>query len=322
MKVFSKILPLVTNRWSNPGSQIIAGKHVIPLGKSYFKPLAANLSPNSLLAFVDSGSGDVFRSPSAQLVFMRVYGSVFENNVRKSSVLKECFLLVTLIKKNKLVFEARILDREGAELDLFTFDAFDCNLAQPKKRAETSAVVGVLRKLLEFKLCSELCDGLNSGNAVVRDGDLEVSHPVLQKVITELSTKAIEKKLHVLGLSKTSALCTDSGVSAVAALHNLSPSGSWVYDAGPVRFVKLHPKSRYIFRCDTLTRNPPFDALAANSVDPVFLGYPFGLLDADKFAQVTRSESGELQLRFALLTREKLGVLERSIDAHDILDLL
>lgn len=327
MKIFKKILPLVTKRWESPGSVILAGKHRVPLGKEHFKLLAADHKPltagNVKLGFVDSGSGDVFKTPAAHLSFFRLYASVFQGNKRMKSLLKELFIFISGTKKEGLVFEAKVFNREGDELAVFDFDAFDPYLSSKSRRVETPAVLGVIRRVLEIRLCAEIANDLDRDDCVVRDGDLEASHPYVQEALVKLSTRALEKNIHILGLSKTSTLTTDAGVSALAALHNIAPGGRWVYDAGlPVRFVRLHERSKYIFRLDAMTKAPPLDALAANSVDLAFLGYPFGLLDADKFAQVTKSEAKELQLRFAMHSKEVLGVVERAVDAHDILDLL
>ncbi len=60
-----------------------------------------------------------------------------------------------------------------------------------------------------------------------------------------------------------------------------------------------------------------FSALAENSQDPVFLGYPYGLVDADKNARVSNAEKGFLRTVFSSkIDLEKYNQL----DAHDVLD--
>ena len=165
-----------------------------------------------------------------------------------------------------------------------------------------------------------------SSGILVRDGDLEARGDAMDAVMYTLRTTAQRNNVVVLGLSKTSTLCTDSGNSALSALRSIAPSGSWVYHAGSnVAFVKLHPGSNYIFRCDMFTHDrlslpSALSALAANSSDPAFLGYPYGLIDADKFAQVPQDEIAQLRARFAVQSKEAFSTVESAINAHDLLN--
>ena len=65
--------------------------------------------------------------------------------------------------------------------------------------------------------------------------------------------------------------------------------------------------------------------IANNSRDPSFLGYPFGLIDADQFARVEYIEKDTHALQFFSLA-SKTGVWERILqsircsDAHDLLN--
>ena len=90
-------------------------------------------------------------------------------------------------------------------------------------------------------------------------------------------------------------------------------------------FAKLHKNSSRIFRFEIFKEQKPelntiFSILANNSKDPVFLGYPYGLIEADKLARVSNDEAD--------LLRSSLGIrLEKSQissfnqrNAHNILD--
>ena len=80
-----------------------------------------------------------------------------------------------------------------------------------------------------------------------------------------------------------------------------------------------------MFRMDVL---PPANAqevaaaLAANATDAAFPGYPYGLIEADKFAQVTRTEGEQLKLRLLAKGGKELQQHLHALDAHDILNLL
>ena len=64
-------------------------------------------------------------------------------------------------------------------------------------------------------------------------------------------------------------------------------------------------------------------SLAYNSKDPVFLGYPYGLVEADQFARCQEYEKKFLQTRFLQSSRENFAQIRRFINtnnAHDVLD--
>ena len=81
---------------------------------------------------------------------------------------------------------------------------------------------------------------------------------------------------------------------------------------------------RYIFDSQLDFAERVISTLAFNSKDPVFLGYPFGLIYADKFARVSNQERE--YLRTTLKSKLSGGVLkeiesyENSLGAHGVLD--
>lgn len=317
MRVFDAIVPLLSPRVEDVGSVIVAGSARIPLGRRYFSRVEPK---GARMAFVDGGNGEVVRGPHVSVQLVRVAGVVFDGVERVSRVVRERFVVVQA--KSGELFDVVVFDREGNELRRWGASAFDDAFRFANRRAEPATVAQYVRKVLEAELAVELCDGVE---VLVRDGDNEGEGRALEKALRELQRVAVEKGVAVVGLSKTSSLWTDSGCGALLALRKIAPEGSWQYCTSyPVGFVKLHPGARYVFRCDVLAGSfaGAVSALAANSVDPAFLGYPFGLLDADKHAQVTRSELAALRVRFAAKTRERFRDVEAAVDAHDILDSL
>jgi hypothetical protein len=100
--------------------------------------------------------------------------------------------------------------------------------------------------------------------------------------------------------------------------------------------VKLHKQSEYVFRFEVLKDQVNknnfgeveliISALAENSKDVCFPGYPYGLIDADKFARVSMTEKtvNEFQFR-AAVSREvwdKISKFVKSSDAHELLNRL
>ncbi len=102
--------------------------------------------------------------------------------------------------------------------------------------------------------------------------------------------------------------------------------------------TKLHKNSEHVFRFevlkDQLTRHNLgeveliLSALAANSGDIAFPGYPYGLIDADRFARVQNSEkiAREFQFRAVLSSKndlwKKISKFIKSTDAHEVLNKL
>ena len=100
--------------------------------------------------------------------------------------------------------------------------------------------------------------------------------------------------------------------------------------------VRLHECSDYVFRFEVYKdqvskRNLGeveliLSSLSANSRDVGFPGYPYGLIDADRFARISMNEKEAYQFQFlATLSSqkniwEKFSKYVRSSDAHDILN--
>lgn len=326
MNAFGSIIQLLGSRLERQSSAVLVGSHGrIPLRPEYFSEIVPS---SGGVVFVDSGSGEILFGPNVCVSFIRTCVLEYEKNVRVARSVSEYFLSVIAVKRNlDLGFQVDLFSKEGALLRSFEFDAQDPAFALSGLRADPLAVVSAVRKFLEFELVGDALSKLSKGGVVVRDGDLDARGALLESARLSLRTAALSKGVAVIGLSKTSRLCTDSGDSAVVAVRSIAKDGSWLYFAGgEVGFVKLHRLSKYVFRFDAFAEKDAVKAaagvLALNSSDPAFLGYPYGLLDADKTAQVTKAELAELRLRFAVQSGEKFKVFESAIDAHGILDAL
>ncbi len=316
MKVFERVMQLLSERSAVTGTSIIVGKERIPIDAKFFRHLDQVIGPK--LVFVDGGNGELLRGPNVSVQFIRLYAGFFEKNIRYKRLLKERIVAVFL---REATFEARVFELEGQEVSRFSFDVFDPAIAVPGRRAEAYTVGSHVRKLLELEFATELVAELNAGDILVRDGDLDAFGAEQQ--LSVLKSSAEKKGITLAGVSKTTTLCTDAGNAAVVVLQRMAPNGCWVYDASSVKFAHFHPSSKYIFRCDVFgDSSRALSALSANSSDPALLGYPYGLIDADKFAQVPKEETAQLRMRFAIQSKEIFSNVERSVDAHDILNVL
>ena len=124
---------------------------------------------------------------------------------------------------------------------------------------------------------------------------------------------------------------TANGNSAAALLSEYGPGYVWIYNIGEngrrfISCVKLHPKSDYIFRFETFDSKNSDEIvsyLAANSSDSVFLGYPYGLIWADKTARIANQELDSFKTQlFVNLGKDALKLKKylNAANAHGILD--
>src|SRR3990172_8983789 len=217
MHVFDKLIPFLSERLQKRGSAILVGSHErIPLKSESFQKVEPLVGPN--IVFIDGGNGEIVKGPNVSVQFIRLYATWYEKNVRVSRELRELYVVVMAYQKSlDLGFEATIFDSNGKELHKFSFDAFDPALSFAGRRADPQAIANHVRKLLELRFADEICTKFSG--ILVRDGDLEARGEIMEDALRQLKTTAQRKSVIVLGLSKTSTLCTDSGNSAIAVLH-------------------------------------------------------------------------------------------------------
>ena len=63
--------------------------------------------------------------------------------------------------------------------------------------------------------------------------------------------------------------------------------------------------------------------LKQNSKDPVFLGYPYGLIQADRFGRVSNNDAEYLKTSFMAKAGKRFDKIRKymaSVDSHEILD--
>jgi len=132
-------------------------------------------------------------------------------------------------------------------------------------------------------------------------------------------------------------MMTNNGNSVAALLQDIGED-TWSYyplvhsttssHQADIAFLKLHEKTQHVFRFEIYKEqneliNDVIALLKQQSHDPVFFGYPYGLIQADAFARITNKEKEYVLTKF--LARfgndfQKLKKYMTAIDAHSILD--
>ena len=317
------------------------------------------------IAFVDGGSARLLSAPNLAIGLTRVYFGLFQGDKRvepshvpsKIDFFSVCYATVA---SNRIVYKTELFpvkEQWGQflpdEHDL-EFSSFDRTLMSGLQRVVISRVLDVVRAFAEWRFAKNVIDlELERDDVIVRDGTLQNIVTNESRYSEETYDAALKKGVYLTALSKTSSLFTDTGQPLFPSIKILSEGSAlkdsaWYYypivdiahpDHKAVMFaVRLHECSDYVFRFEVFKdqvsrRNMGevelvFSSLAANSRDVGFPGYPYGLIDADRFARISMAEKGvyEFQSRATLSSKkkiwDKISKYLRSSDAHDILNKL
>ena len=335
--------------------------HKLPFESDNFVPILP-VESNQKISFVDGGNQEILGAPNFSIQFNRVYFNIFKKNNRilpKSMPSKIEFFSITTseFRNNEIYYNTKILPlREEFKSFVprdkhLSFSSMDRTVTLGTQRADIEKVAIISRRFAEWEFSKHIIDfELDKGDIIVRDGALKTSLSNEQFYTKRAFGSAEKKGVVFTGLSKTSALFTNTGLSLLGAVQELAESsnkkGIWYLPIAEVVnqmhnayiiVVKLHENSKYVFRFEILGTQVKKMAesdicevnwlLAKNSIDLTFPGYPYGLIDADRFACVSANEIQKYQVML-LSEVSKLGKWKKiskhisSIDAHSILDNL
>jgi len=323
MMIFDSIIEHLNKITGDHGKCILFGNSLTAkLDKKGFYGIS-DKPAESKIAFIDGGNADLMDAANFSLQLVRVYYTIYQNNKRIKSQKQEFYVLVAAKSKDgKIVYKIETFNTT-MKLE-HEFDSLDNTLIDGGHRAEPSKIAEAIRKFAELKIAAGVIDELGEGDILVRDGDLDCCITHEKEYLDALKEKADKKGVMVCGMSKTTRIITDTGSSVIAALNALAPEGEWVYPALPnISFAKLHKNASHIFRLDVfdykhLEKILPL--LKANSIDPCFLGYPYGMIEADRFARITHKEREQLRLVFMSKGGNRFRSFVASMDAHDDLN--
>jgi len=330
--ILRKILERVENADVKP-SCIVLGKdgyRPIPLDIAHYKTIPAPAAKT--IAFVDSGNAELAKGPNFSLHFLRA--CVVIRGEVKRTMLQEAYCLVQAVQQDgKLVYRTELLGVEGIRIP--TIDLYEQSLAEGSHRVQPGKVAELARVMLEHMWAAWAIPELPKGAILVRDGDLEAHTLYEQTALREIFERARINGVTFAGLSKTSALLTDTGHPAIPVLVRDAPRGTWHYHPiaistradhqASVCVAKLHAFSERAFRIDIFDQQEAFlpdvvAALAENSADAAMLGYPYGLIEADRYSRVREEEKEYLKTRARMLNGQMLRRHESALDAHDDLN--
>ncbi len=288
-----------------------------PVRQEQFAFLALPASQKTI-AFVDGGQAEILSAGNFCLSFLRVATAIFAGQKKKRPLLSEFYLFTkSIFHENEIWYQSKIFPLDASPLltsEQLLVSSRDPLLATGKERASVTMVSSLARRFAELALARKVAA---DADIAVLDGTLEATYPGEKALLQQLSPA-------VCALAKTSALFTKDGHNPALLLNKLGPQGCWQYavaESEQVRFVKLHEKSKHVFRYGGKKEHLPF--LLEQSHDAVFLGYPYGLMLADQLARVSDQEKQRLRMQL-LLRKENKELLDamQATNAHEILDAL
>lgn len=319
---------LKSNDISDASFALLPQHKVVKISQDFFHELTPVLSYKRV-AFVDGGNSELIKTGNCSLHFIRVYFNMWGSNKKIKSDKFEFYCLVnSFIEKNKLKYKVKIFNNIlNIDESLLCFDSNDDNMSEGKSRFNISKVGEICRRFAELKVCKHIADKENV-NFIVLDGSLETNITNEDKIAQELFDSARKKGVELVGFCKTNTVFADNGSNFGFFLDMISPFKQWFYfpvaEDFNIFFAKLNNNSKHVFRIDSLTKNSEvFSLLASNSTDPVFIGYPYGLVDADRFARVSNREKEMLSASLKSKLKDDWKILDinqGSCNAHSILD--
>ena len=309
-QIINELLESLNNTINKPSTKaLFQGKdyHSIPFSQDNFHSITPT---QGKLAFVDGGNAEILSAVNFSLQFFRIYYCIYENNKLIKQDKQEFFALINSIPKNNKIF---------FQTKLFQSD-LTIPLIQSSEVESLSSVADIIRRAAEIEITKEI-----NADYIILDGNLKAESEFIRNLLKDKSLYA---------LSKTNELFTDSGNSLTVELSNLTSLPEWYYNNlvkissklhnADIIIAKLHHLAKYIFKLE-IPKNDGLSILpilASNATDPVFLGYPYGLVQADKHARVSNQEKEYFRVKLLTSSKnqEKLSQYLNTINAHNILD--
>jgi hypothetical protein len=301
------------------------------ISKQSFKSIP-EASERLKIAFIDGGNAEVLRSQNFSYQMVRTCGCVYENSRLSKNQVNSFFLLASAESKDgKIWFKGSLSDTDLVQESLLLTDSDNELLKEGPFRARISKIGEIARRFAEINAAKKIVESKGC-DAVVLDGTLQATLPKEKELLNGLYGAAEKNNVIVCALAKSTNIFTNSGASAVNVLNKIGPKSTWVYHPvadisvdshkADIYFLKLHERSRHIFRFEVLKGQNPIEIISSLknlSKDPVFLGYPYPLIQADKFARISNQEKDLMKTK-VLAKQPWIEEHLSSADVHDILD--
>ena len=289
---------------------------VITISDSDFRPIPHTDSP-AAAAYVDGGNAVICRTPMFVASVNRVYCCAFRGRNRLEPAPPRVQFLTLMRNVPTDGGMRRKFDTftEGDQHDTYVpgVDSVEAAAAAIEDGGE-HRLHALARGMAEWRMAAAAARMMGEGDLVVTDGALSAWGETEVSMMLDARNEARRNGAILCGLSKTTDLLTGSGRPLANHAMEHGPEGTWYLPLGDVWgnadadadtpgtfIVKLHPVSQYVYRldvdADALGRigrggaERLMASLAANSRDVHIPGYPYGLVDANRYAPVRNDEA-------------------------------
>jgi hypothetical protein len=332
-----------------------------PLISEGFKFIRGTKSKRKLF-FVDGGNQEIIGAPNFSLQLNRIYFGIWagKNRINEKKITKKVeFFSATYADyiDDEIHYSTFIIPSNQKYKNLMplekdlSFNSFDRTLMNGGRRADIGRAASIARRFAEWHFSSKIVETeMVSDDVLVVDGTLQTTFTNEEKYLKKLFKEAKKNSVVVTGLSKTSTLFTTMSLSLLGSINKLAEdyniSGKWYFPIAEsfnedhevvLLFLKLNEISDRIFRFEVqrekfnsmkeIHLDEMMTLLSDNASDATFPGYPYGLIDADRFARVSYDEI-EYYRGMILSQINELGKWKKfsrhinASDAHSILNIL
>lgn len=308
---------------TSDGLLISENEDPIPLTKDSFKEIKES-GASRKIAFVDGGDGILEEAPNFLININRIYFSMFSGKKRISpSTIKSRIEFFSSVVTKILKEDSKITVTYKTKL--FPYDDQDRKLLPDEIDLESTTegatilekgrINSLSRRFAEWSFAKKIVEEeLGEGDIIVKDGALQTGFKNETRYAKELYDIAMKKGVIVCGLAKASRIieldCAEPIIAKVQQFSKKLNLGKWYFEVGNLPgddmgfnlITKFHQNSNHVFRFEILTeqykkmteaeRNDVLESFANNSKDMAIIGYPYGFIDADRFAQVRKNELG------------------------------
>ncbi|MFO8110808.1 MAG: DNA double-strand break repair nuclease NurA [Thermoplasmata archaeon] len=325
----------IPDEWGDPLFQHHQGYYEsVPLSTDNFSKYGFRDKGDRIVCCVDGGNNCIYRSPVDSLHLIRVYFNLFKGRKRYKNVKPlNTFLMV---EDNDRHVKCNLYPMESD----ISIPKRDFLLSKDELGGSEKAG-RIIRTYLEWSAMKYAVEEyLHDGDILVKDGVLQTSVENEKKYADALYHAVEEMNVNLVGIAKSCSLRTTLGhplISAVRFFARDFDSELWMYHPlainhnpdhrGDMSIVKYHPRSEYVFRTEFYDgfkqeKEEVLGYLANQARDPLFLGYPYGLVDADIKARVSDEETKHLRRAGADRMKKTVSHRMRALDAHDKLSEL
>jgi len=263
----------------------------VDLDNCTFTPIIPNLGD---VWYVDGGQGEIFSTPVLCASMIKIAAVQYSKTLEKVNT--ESYIIIVHVKRYTHFVKVYSAD--------MTILVEEDTVSYPEV-THPSLTAGSFRRYYELRMCAKL------EGTVCYDGSFDTFNDKDAKLMGTLGA-------NVCAIAKSSSHVTEQGQNPAYVLSRNGPSCAWLCSLSIMdHYVKLHARARHVFRFTGNSELVPL--LLPLCADPILLGYPVGLVTADKYARVSKRDMLNLGLQLRIRSKVLNQYLQTE-DVHSILD--